>query len=106
MDLSEVVDALKKEAGKSLMRSSHAAAVLNKDGDILSIDHNKHLSMGSIHAEQAAWRKWERSKRPRGWKAEYMVVIRVNKNGKLMNSKPCARCRHFLDGLGITVLHS
>ena len=31
-----------------------------------------------------------------------VVVIRLDKNGNLLNSKPCKSCRHILDAIGIT----
>lgn len=34
-----------------------------------------------------------------------MVIIRLNKNGELRNSKPCAKCSKIIQSLGITDLY-
>lgn len=34
-----------------------------------------------------------------------MVIIRLNKHGKLRNSKPCTKCKQVLEGVGINKVY-
>lgn len=98
----DVQDKLRETARNSLMRSKHAAVVLDKKGNAICYAYN---SPGK-HAEVEAMRKYERAYRPRGWKAHSIVVIRINKSGDFVLSKPCHNCTNFLDGHDLRVYHS
>lgn len=103
------VDNLILAARKGTMGQRHAAAIYDSKGNVICYAYNYRVNSGfkrSIHAEEAVIAKFVRAYAPRGAKPSLIRVIRVNKNGKLMNSKPCERCRSLLDKTGLRVEHS
>src|SRR5579863_1839749 len=80
----------------------HAAAIfVNKS--ILSKGYNRFdrviLRSYSTHAEIDAIYNYRR-KKSRGKK--YLIVIRINKAGNFINSKPCSKCIKVLKGTDIS----
>lgn len=83
-------------------------AVITKKKVILSKGHNySHKSIKNFHPR---FQKWKGSvhaevdciiKARRGLTGTVMYVVRIGKNGKLLNSKPCDRCFAYLQHVGI-----
>jgi len=95
-----------KEAEKSKLHFK-IGAIIFKGNSILSrgynkISHNKKLHpkfmkwVGSVHAEQDAILSANVS-----LKGSNILVIRINKNYILKNSKPCKYCMKYLKYVGI-----
>lgn len=98
---------------RSRMLFKHAAAVLDADGQIISIAYNRRLAVGerstwaarkSLHAEAAAIAKLEFS--PKLMRARTVVVVRVNPRGVFVNAKPCADCARFIADAKLDCLHT
>lgn len=104
----KVISKLRQVAFKSNMRHKHAAAIIDTKGNAIAFSYNtpNKAIKGSTHAEIACINKYLHSYVPRGHKIDYLIVIRINPKGKLVNSKPCNNCTKTLKNLGIDVVHS
>jgi hypothetical protein len=82
--------------------SVHVAFLYGKGGNLLAVATNRLGSRSSgagysgctIHAERAALKMIGDVSLLRGAK---MVVLRVNRQGDLLNSEPCSECRRHLE---------
>lgn len=94
-----------KIAHKSRERQRHGAVVV-KNGNIVSVGHNKMVNhpnilgeftknKASLHAEVAALRN---VKNPQGCT---IFVSRVMKSGEVGLSKPCPECQEYIDSVGV-----
>ena len=105
---SKTIDKLKRYARKSPLRHKHAAGIIDTKGNLIAVAHNKrnHINNKSTHAEIASIENYIKVWAPQGRKIDYLIVIRINPNGGLVNSKPCIACSATLTRLGINVIHS
>lgn len=88
-------------ARKSPMRAQHGCVILNRNR-ILSQGYNTYLTSPhnhkwSTHAEEAALKKVDQRK-VMGAK---LIVVRIDTEGNTLMSKPCPRCSHLIQTLGI-----
>jgi tRNA(Arg) A34 adenosine deaminase TadA len=101
--INQWIDRLHRKTQQSNMQHKHAAVLLDKRGKYLSIgvntlkDNRQDRDYCSVHAEMAACRKVPRTM----LKDSTLIVIRVSRNGNLLNSAPCDRCRELISNLGI-----
>ena len=100
-DLEYVLFRLKKMALKSNINFKHSATLINKN--FLCAGFNKpiiikHKINKSIHAEVDALCNYPFKKQIKGMD---MIVIRVNKNNELRNSRPCNDCIFSLNKRGV-----
>jgi len=84
------------------VRSHHGAVIFNDD-KIISRGYNRKIvgiEKHTIHAEMDALCNVTGNVRER-LKDAYVLVIRLNKRGKLTNSMPCEDCQRTLKAYGI-----
>lgn len=89
-----------KIASNSTVLHKHASALIHDD-IILSSGYNKftHNNVTTIHAEMDALQKFNAKKK--NLKYTDIIVIRLNKKGSFINSRPCSFCIQRLQELGI-----
>ena len=104
--LEESIQFLKKVATDSLVSYKHAAALISNN-IIYSFGKNKFLKeikinnisyYKTMHAEINVFEKLPKTKKFHGMD---ILVIRINKNHVLKNSRPCNQCIEKLLKLGI-----
>lgn len=83
------IDVLAKYAQKSNMINKHCASIITSKHLIIS-GINKYHKDSSIHAENNVLWKYKTKKNMD------MCVIRINKHGKLIYSRPCKSCIDIL----------
>ena len=101
----EPLKLLKKTANESIVHYKHAAALISgntihsfgANKFIKEIKINDQIYYKTIHAEIMVFNKLPK-KRVRGMD---ILVIRINKNFALKNSRPCAQCIDKLNKMGI-----
>jgi len=85
------------------VRSRHGAVIFT-DNKILGRGYNRKIKgfnkVHTFHAETSAAFN-AHDKFPREINGAYCLVIRINKRGKLTNSKPCDCCQKTLKAYGI-----
>lgn len=103
----KAVDLAVKEAKKSTYDQRVGAVVIKKKV-ILSKGHNySHKSIKNFHPRFQRWKNSVHAevdciiKARRDLAGAVMYVIRIGKNGKFRNSKPCDRCLTYLHHVGI-----
>lgn len=81
-----------RAAKRSTMTQKHGAALYNGN-KLVATGCNLFIQRGirSIHAEENVLRKI-----PKGCNNLSLVVVRVNKSGELLNSRPCGKCRRLI----------
>jgi tRNA(Arg) A34 adenosine deaminase TadA len=84
------------EAQKSIMSSKHGSIAV-VGGKIISRGFNNFL----FHAEMSIFKKINYKK----MRKVDVYVIRINGNGKLINSKPCSHCLNSLKKLNIKKIY-
>ena len=104
------------------LQSKHIATILLGKIQITKFHYNYrryktlHLYTGTIHAEVGALKellsfvncrlKNLKNMKPLKKLSKYsIVVLRVNSNGKLLNSKPCYHCLQILKKIGISKIY-
>ena len=98
---------------KSDMNFNHGAVVIYR-GKILSSGYNYYHDYKfnsnykeSVHAEVSAINNARKKIPASELKKCELVIIRVNKRGEHLNSKPCCHCEKFINGFNIRkVFHS
>jgi deoxycytidylate deaminase len=102
MKYCDIIKTLVIEAQKSELSFKHAA-LLMLNNKIVSIGYNHYVSYQkdkqkrwAIHAEVDCLVKLSRKLRPRCNEMK-MYVIRVNKSGHLLLSKPCCKCNDLIE---------
>lgn len=109
-EFNEIIELLKKIAWHSTIYYKHAAALIKNDKYITS-GFNKFIKQitirkdnitqthyKTIHAEVNTLYSFHDKKKVKGMD---IIVIRVNKNNILKNSRPCNDCIYKLNKLGI-----
>lgn len=96
----------------STARQRHGAVVV-RNGNLLSVgwnvdvNHPTHLSEEHIKAGASIHAEIKALSGVKNTKGVTVYVARINKQGKKMYSRPCARCEDELDSLGIKrVIHT
>lgn len=97
----DVIEVLKKEAIKGGMLQNHCACIL-KNNKIISVGLNKYLlnngsSNYSIHAEQDAIINMKKKYKINKKDNLTLIVIRIDKEMNLKNSRPCKRCCNIIE---------
>lgn len=102
----DVAKRLLKEAAKAPKPnghySQHAAVVLDKAHRPICYGYN----LFSRHAEHHAIGKLFATPHFRGKKPYAILVVRVNKAGKFVGSKPCRKCQKLIDAAGLRAYHT
>jgi tRNA(Arg) A34 adenosine deaminase TadA len=79
-------------------------AVLYQGKKIISKGHNKTIVkdviFNSIHAEMSAIKNAKQLKIKRSNNLT-MYVVRINRNGVFLNSKPCEHCQKIMKSFGV-----
>lgn len=99
-----------KAAAKSPFERHRLGAVIVKGGRVLSTGFNevrytKELRNSTLHAEEAAILKLLKSKRLKDLAGAELFVSRVCPSGRLGLSKPCSRCTHLIQSVGVAKVH-
>lgn len=100
-----------KQALKSDMNFNHGCVVVYR-GRIIGKGHNTYINSifcdkVSLHAEVSAINDALKKITAEELKKCELVVIRVNKTGECLNSKPCSKCTIYINKLCIRkVFHS
>lgn len=96
--LDNIIYELINKAKKSDVSNKHAAGLIIKN-KVIYYGVNRYIrKYNTIHAELNIF---ERLKKNIKRKGTDIIVIRVDKNGELKNSRPCNHCIHSLRKLGI-----
>jgi len=102
----------KEIANKSVCHYKHGAILVYKK-NIIARGYNDELykfplpvGSFSIHAEANVIRQIDNKYRKKILENCVLYVVRINKNGQLMNSKPCNNCQKLIDKYNLTVVHS
>lgn len=95
--LNEVYD----QALKSDMNFNHGSVVIYR-GKIIGRGYNKYINSNycdkiSLHAEVSAINNALKKISVQELKKCELVVIRVNKMGECVNSKPCKNCENYIN---------
>lgn len=98
---------------KSDMNFNHGAVIIHR-GKILSSGYNYYHEHGvnsnykeSVHAEVSAINNALKKIHVNELKKCELIIIRVNRHGKHLNSKPCCHCEKFINRFNIKrVFHS
>ena len=108
-----LIDEAEISALKSDMNINHGA-VLNHRGKIISTGYNYYHEYKfnsnyreSVHAEVSAINNALKKIHVSELKKCELVIIRVNRQGEHLNSKPCCHCEKFINKFNIKkVFHS
>jgi tRNA(Arg) A34 adenosine deaminase TadA len=101
-----VIEELITTAQKSHITHRHSACLIYKK-EIISISENEimqknNIMYGSIHAEINTIKNFLKVyKQKKLLKNFHLIVIRISKNNKLINSKPCKYCIKKMKSFGI-----
>ena len=114
----EYIDTAVHIAQRSCMRCKHGAIIV-KNGSVVACGHNYssqhciYRNKYSLHAEvNAIYDFFTKNKIPLRNKKKilrdaFMIVIRIEKDGSLRNSKPCSECARVICRYNIgTILYS
>ena len=99
------------QALKSDMNSNHGALVIHR-GKIIGKGFNRYVNSNccdkvSVHAEVSAINDALKRVCSDDLKKCELIVIRINKVGEFLNSKPCANCSRYINKFCIKrVFHS
>lgn len=99
------------QALKSEMNFNHGAVLIYR-GRIVGKGHNTYINSSyneknSIHAEISAIKNGLKKISTEELKNCELVIIRVNRLGECLNSKPCHNCENFIKKFNIKkVFHS
>ena len=96
-----------REAQRSEHSEKHAAIMI-KNGKVLGVARNQYCSskrlshfhstrVWSVHAEMALASSFPKAMT----KGAVVCVVRVNKQGDLVNSEPCELCKKVLVNMGV-----
>jgi tRNA(Arg) A34 adenosine deaminase TadA len=105
------LDEVYTQALKSEMNFNHGAIVTHR-GRIVGKGHNKYCNSNfnektSLHAEVCAIKDALKKITEDDLKKCQLIVIRVNREGECLNSKPCCNCTRFINQFKIKkVFHS
>ena len=107
--LDSIINILKKKSKFSEIRNQHSSAILYKN-QILTIGINYFVNeihpKSTVHAEVDALFKYKNiNKRKLNDKCIDIIVIRTNKNMKLINSKPCLNCLNIIKKFKINKIY-
>ena len=95
------VDACMNQCSKSAMRSKHGAVILLRKKIVASacniqISDRDPPPFASIHAEVNVIQKFLDRFPRRYLRSCTLIVIRMDREGNLQNSKPCANCEEYI----------
>ena len=93
-----IIEALTELASNSEMKYRHASALINRNG-VACLSYNKMINNASVHAECGAVSIGKSILK--SVKGLDIIVIRINKNGVVNNSRPCNNCIEQLTKNGI-----
>ena len=99
------------QALKSEMNFNHGSVLIHR-GKIVGRGYNTYFNTNSseknsVHAEVSAILDGLKKVNHEDLKRCELVIIRVNTQGNVVNSKPCDKCTKFINKLGIKkVYHS
>lgn len=91
---------MKNRAKQSNNRSLHCAALVTSSGELIAIAHNESTFFDTrhdrlkYHAEARVLRKIPKHHNPQDLT---LIVIRTNRAGNLMESKPCGSCQDLIE---------
>jgi len=93
------------EAMKSPMNFNHGAVIIYR-GRIIGKGHNtyvnsSYIEKSSLHAEVSAINDALKKITKEELKKCELVIIRVNKLGECLNSKPCCNCERVINNYSI-----
>lgn len=105
------LDEVYNQALKSEMSFNHGSVVIHR-GKIVGKGYNTYINSNchekaSLHAEVSAINDALKKINPEELKKCELIVIRVNKLGEFLNSKPCCNCSNYINKFSIKrVFHS
>lgn len=82
--------------------SRHCAILFTPNNQVICYTNNRY----NKHAEMRVLAKYFNYAGFYGKKIGYMMVVRVNKSGNWVYSKPCIKCQKLLEKYNIRVVHS
>lgn len=93
------------QALKSEMNFNHGAVLIHR-GKIVGKGRNTYINSSyneksSIHAEVSAIKDGLKKISAEELKKCELVIIRVNRSGECLNSKPCCNCERFIRSCNI-----
>ena len=98
-----------RQAIKSEMNFNHGAVIIHR-GRIIGKGYNTYINSNnkcSLHAEASAIKDALKKIKQSELKQCELVIIRVNKMGECLNSKPCCNCTNLINKFCIRkVCHS
>ena len=83
-------------------QTRHCAVIFSPSGELVCYANNRYQK----HAEMRVLSKYFSYPGFYGKGIGYMLVVRVNKTGTWINSKPCIKCQKMLIRYNIKVVHS
>ena len=95
----DIINRAKKKAIQSSCRYKIAAIGLDFRGKVIGVKYNTqrfYHKGGGLHAEMSLMRSSPKS-------LSIIILVRVNKNGKLKPIHPCKACSEKASDLGITI---
>jgi len=102
--LNNVLLIASSEAAKSEHSSFKHGAVLYQGKRCISKGHNRSILkenlFNSLHAEMSAIKQAKQIKFKKSMKLT-MYVVRINKQGLFLNSKPCEHCQNIMKSFGV-----
>jgi len=105
------LDEAYNQAMKSEMNFNHGSVVIHR-GKIIGRGYNTYINSNykdktSMHAEVSAINDALKKVDASDLKKCELVIIRVNKTGERLNSKPCCNCEYYINKFCIKrVFHS
>ena len=100
------IEICKNETLKSPFIQKHGAVLVCRG--IIIAGHNKCASFSrqhSLHAEVATIQKFIARYPKDILQHSYLLVIRTNKKGNLLNSKPCDDCKRYIEKFNIPLIY-
>lgn len=89
-----------EEANKALGDKRHGA-ILFSNKSIISKGHNEYnIDKNTLHAEECCFKEYNIN-----YYGHNILIIRINTNKKLLNSKPCKQCVEILKKYGVKKIY-
>lgn len=87
-----------RELNKSTLNHRHGAMIIYRNKIVSSYNYLRNdKDHRSIHAEVAAIQKFMVRFPKRFLQDASLIVIRINRSGKICNSKPCNACQKYIE---------
>ena len=99
LKFDRIVDILSDIAEMSVMLQRHACALII-GGKIMAMSENKYGKPDN-HSEMNVITAYLSKNKPENLTKGVLVIIRINRQGELCSSKPCANCIKYIKRYGI-----